>query len=48
LSAIGSSNEPSDEVVPRRRAILPSSQSVAIATQNTAVAQYSEWEKSHA
>ena len=41
LSAIGSSSEPSEEVVPRRRAIRPSNQSVAIATQKSAVAQYS-------
>ena len=48
LSAIGSSSEPSCEVTPRLRAIRPSSQSVAIATQKMAVAQYSLFGKSHA
>ena len=48
LSAIGSSSEPSCEVTPRRRAIRPSNQSVAIATQKSAVAQYSLWGSSHA
>ena len=48
LSAIGSSREPSGEVTPRARARRPSSQSVAIATQKTAVAQYSLLGKSQA
>ena len=39
LSATGSRSEPSGEVRPVRRAILPSNQSVAIAAQNTPVAQ---------
>ena len=40
LSAIGSSNEPSADERPYRRASLPSKKSVVIATQKTAVAQY--------
>ena len=39
LSATGSSSDPNDDVRPVRRAMRPSNQSVAIATQNTAVAQ---------
>ena len=39
LSATGSSSEPSADVRPRLRPIPPSTQSVAIATQNSAVAQ---------
>ncbi len=39
LSATGSSSEPNEDVLPERRAIRPSNQSVAMATQKTAVAQ---------
>ena len=39
LSAIGSSSVPSGDESPTRRAHQPSSQSVAMATQNTAVPQ---------
>ena len=40
LSAIGSRSDPSGDVRPWRRASRPSNQSVVMATQKTAVAQY--------